>query len=217
LQIWCTIPVAGLFAGLLAVGYLGLRLSWAGKERPRRAHDGRGVLIPVTFSHTIRGRTYRFDSLKAVLAKASPLRSGDTLAGIAADSDLERAAAKFALADVPLTMFLIDAVIPYEDDDVSRLIFDTHDQTAFAPISHLTVGQLREWIVSEERDADALASVAAGLTPEMVAAVSKLMRNQDLILAARKCRVVTRFRNTLGLPGRMSVRLQPNHPTDDLQ
>ena len=170
----------------------------------------------MTFSHTIRGRTYRFDSLKAVLAKASPLRSGDTLAGIAADSDLERAAAKFALADVPLTMFLIDAVIPYEDDDVSRLIFDTHDQTAFAPISHLTVGQLREWIVSEERDADALASVAAGLTPEMVAAVSKLMRNQDLILAARKCRVVTRFRNTLGLPGRMSVRLQPNHPTDDL-
>jgi hypothetical protein len=129
-------PVAGLFASLLAVGYLGLRLSWRGKERPGRAHDGRGALIPVTFSHTIRGRTYRFDSLKAVLAKASPLRSGDTLAGIAADSDLERAAAKFALADVPLTMFLIDAVIPYEDDDVSRLIFDTHDQTAFAPISH---------------------------------------------------------------------------------
>jgi ethanolamine ammonia-lyase large subunit len=171
----------------------------------------------VTFSHTIRGRTYRFDSLKAVLAKASPLRSGDTLAGIAADSDLERAAARFALADVPLTMFLIDAVIPYEDDDVTRLIFDTHDQAAFAPISHLTVAQLREWILSEERDADALASVAAGLTPEMVAAVSKLMRNQDLILAAHKCRVVTRFRNTLGLPGRMSVRFQPNHPTDDLQ
>jgi ethanolamine ammonia-lyase large subunit len=114
-------------------------------------------------------------------------------------------------------MFLIDAVIPYEDDDVPRLIFDTHDQAAFAPISHLTVAQLREWILSEERDADALASVAAGLTPEMVAAVSKLMRNQDLILAARKCRVVTRFRNTLGLPGRMSVRFQPNHPTDDLQ
>jgi ethanolamine ammonia-lyase large subunit len=171
----------------------------------------------VTFSHTIRGRTHRFDSLKALLAKASSLRSGDTLAGIAADSDLERAAAKFALTDVPLTMFLIDAVIPYEGDDVTRLIFDTHDEAAFAPISHLTVGQLREWILSEEHDADALASVAAGLTPEMVAAVSKLMRSQDLILAARKCRVVTRFRNTLGLPGRMSVRLQPNHPTDDLQ
>jgi len=171
----------------------------------------------VTFSHTIRGRTYRFDSLKALLAKASPLRSGDTLAGIAADSDQERAAAKFALADVPLTMFLIDTIIPYEDDDVTRLIFDTHDKAAFAPVSHLTVGQLREWILSEERDADALASVAAGLTPEMVAAVSKLMCNQDLIFAARKCRVVTRFRNTLGLPGRMSVRLQPNHPKDDLQ
>ncbi len=171
----------------------------------------------MTFSHTIRGRTYRFDSLKALLAKASPLRSGDTLAGIAADSDQERAAAKFALADVPLRMFLIDTIIPYEDDDVTRLIFDTHDKAAFAPVSHLTVGQLREWILSEERDADALASVAAGLTPEMVAAVSKLMRNQDLIFAARKCRVVTRFRNTLGLPGRMSVRLQPNHPKDDLQ
>jgi ethanolamine ammonia-lyase large subunit len=171
----------------------------------------------VTFSHTIRGRTYRFDSLKAVLAKASPLRSGDTLAGIAADSDLERTAAKFALADVPLTTFLIDAVVPYEYDDVTRLIFDSHDKAAFAPISHLTVGQLREWILSEECHADALASIAAGLTPEMVAAVSKLMRNQELILAVRKCRVITRFRNTLGLPGRMSVRLQPNHPTDDPQ
>ena len=171
----------------------------------------------MAFSHTIRGRTYRFDSLKALLAKASPLRSGDTLAGIAADSDQERAAAKFALADVPLRMFLIDTIIPYEDDDVTRLIFDTHDKAAFAPVSHLTVGQLRELILSEERDADALASVAAGLTPEMVAAVSKLMRNQDLIFAARKCRVVTRFRNTLGLPGCMSVRLQPNHPKDGLQ
>jgi ethanolamine ammonia-lyase large subunit len=171
----------------------------------------------VTFAHTIRGRTYRFDSLKDLLAKASPLRSGDTLAGIAADSGLERAAAKFALADVPLAIFLIDAVIPYEDDDVTRLIFDTHDKAAFTPISHLTVGQLREWILSEERDADALASVGAGLTPEMVAAVSKLMRNQELIFAARKCRVVTRFRNTLGLPGRMSVRLQPNNPKDDLR
>jgi ethanolamine ammonia-lyase large subunit len=187
------------------------------KSAPDEPHDHRGALTAVTFSHTIRGRSYRFDSLKALLAKASPPRSGDTLAGIAADSDLERAAAKFALADVPLTMFLIDAVIPYEDDDVTRLIFDSHNKAAFAPISHLTVGQLRRWILSEECDTDVLASVAPGLTPEMVAAVSKLMRNQELILAARKCRVITRFRNTLGLPGRISVRLQPNHPTDDLQ
>ncbi len=158
-----------------------------------------------------------FDSLKGLLAKASPLRSGDVLAGVAAESDAERAAARYALADVPLTKFVNEAVVPYEDDDVTRLIIDTHDQAAFAPIRHLTVGELREWILSDEQDADVLANVAAGLTPEMIAAVSKLMRNQDLILAARKCCVVTRFRNTLGLPGRMSVRLQPNHPTDDIQ
>ncbi|GGA63906.1 ethanolamine ammonia lyase large subunit [Edaphobacter acidisoli] len=145
------------------------------------------------------------------------MRSGDVLAGVAAESDAERAAARYALADVPLTKFVNEAVVPYEDDDVTRLIIDTHDQAAFAPIRHLTVGELREWILSDEQDADVLANVAAGLTPEMIAAVSKLMRNQDLILAARKCCVVTRFRNTLGLPGRMSVRLQPNHPTDDIQ
>ncbi|WP_188758557.1 ethanolamine ammonia-lyase subunit EutB [Edaphobacter acidisoli] len=171
----------------------------------------------MSFSHSTRGRTYLFDSLKGLLAKASPLRSGDVLAGVAAESDAERAAARYALADVPLTKFVNEAVVPYEDDDVTRLIIDTHDQAAFAPIRHLTVGELREWILSDEQDADVLANVAAGLTPEMIAAVSKLMRNQDLILAARKCCVVTRFRNTLGLPGRMSVRLQPNHPTDDIQ
>lgn len=169
------------------------------------------------FSYTTHGRTYRFEDLKTLLAKASPLRSGDVLAGIAAESDIERVAARCALADVPLTYFLTEAVVPYEDDEVTRLIIDTHDEAAFLPVRHLTVGQLREWILSDEPDTNALAGVAAGLTPEMVAAVCKLMRNQDLILAARKCRVITRFRNTIGLPGRMSVRLQPNHPTDDIQ
>jgi len=171
----------------------------------------------VSFSHTTRGRTYRFEDLKTLLAKASPLRSGDVLAGVAAESEIERAAARFALADVPLVRFLAEAVVPYENDDITRLIIDTHDAEVFSPIRHLTVGELREWILGEERDAEALSAVSAGLTPEMVAAVSKLMRNQDLILAAKKCRVVTRFRNTLGLPGHMAVRLQPNHPTDDIQ
>jgi ethanolamine ammonia-lyase large subunit len=169
------------------------------------------------FSHTIHGRTYRFDDLKMLLAKASPARSGDALAGIAAESELERTVAKFALADVPLKHFLDEAVVPYEDDDVTRLIFDTHDELAFAPVSHLTVGQLREWLLKETQTAASLRAVSRGLTPEMVAAVSKLMRNQDLILAASRCNVVTRFRSTIGLPGTMAVRLQPNHPTDDPQ
>lgn len=171
----------------------------------------------MTFSYAAHDRTYRFEDLRSLLAKASPLRSGDVLAGLAAESDIERIAARYALADVPLTHFLNEVVVPYEDDEVTRLIIDTHDSAAFSPIRHLTVGDLREWILSDEQDADALRAVAPGLTPEMVAAVSKLMRNQDLILAARKCRVVTRFRNTIGLAGRMSVRLQPNHPADNIQ
>jgi ethanolamine ammonia-lyase large subunit len=171
----------------------------------------------VAFTHTTDGRTYLFEDLKTLLAKASPPRSGDVLAGIAAESEIERIAARYALADVPLTHFLTEAVVPYEEDEVTRLIIDTHDSAAFSPVRDLTVGQFREWILSDERDTDTLTEVAPGLTPEMVAAVSKLMRNQDLILAARKCRVVTRFRNTIGLSGRMSVRLQPNHPTDDIQ
>lgn len=171
----------------------------------------------MVFSYTTHGRTYRFGDLKTLLAKASPLRSGDVLAEVAAESDIERIAARYALADVPLTHFLTEVVVPYESDEVTRLIIDTHDEAAFSPIRDLTVGQLREWLLSDERTAEALSGVASGLTPEMVAAVSKLMRNQDLILAARKCRVVTQFRNTLGLAGRMSVRLQPNHPADDIQ
>jgi ethanolamine ammonia-lyase large subunit len=171
----------------------------------------------MTYSYSIRNIIYRFNDLKDLLAKASPLRSGDYLAGVAAGSAVERVAAKMCLADLPLPTFLSEAVIPYEADEVTRLIIDRHDATAFAEISHLTVGDFRNWLLAESTDEATLARIASGITPEMAAAVSKLMRNQDLILAARKCRVVTRFRNTIGLPGRLSVRLQPNHPTDDLK
>lgn len=155
--------------------------------------------------------------LKELLAKASPLRSGDVLAGLAAATEEERVRAQMALADVPLTRFLHECVVPYEEDEVTRLIIDGHDAQAFAPVSSFSVGQLRDWLLTDAADADTLAALAPGLTPEMVAAASKLMRLQDLILVASKCRVVTRFRNTIGLPGTFSVRLQPNHPTDDLK
>ncbi|RRW42969.1 ethanolamine ammonia-lyase subunit EutB [Pseudomonas luteola] len=162
-------------------------------------------------------QAYRFEDLKTLLAKASPARSGDELAGLAAGSAEERMAAKIALADVPLKRFLEEALIPYEQDDVTRLIIDSHDAFAFAPISHLTVGDFRDWLLLDSTDSKTLTAVSPGITPEMAAAVSKLMRNQDLILVAKKCQVITRFRNTIGLPGHLSVRLQPNHPTDDLQ
>jgi ethanolamine ammonia-lyase large subunit len=161
------------------------------------------------------GRAYAFADLRELMAKATPPRSGDVLAGVAAADARERAAAQSVLADVPLARFLEEPLVPYEDDEVTRLILDTHDAAAFAPVRGLTVGAFREWLLAYETDADALAGLAPGVTPEMAAAVSKVMRNQDLVLAASKCRVVTRFRNTLGLPGRLSVRLQPNHPTDD--
>ena len=176
------------------------------------------------YKHTIGFRTYRFDDLKMLLAKATPHRSGDALAGLCAASYEERIAAQMCLADVPLKQFLNEAVIPYEKDDVTRLIMDTHDAVAFAPlpkesyqISILTVGGLRDGLLSDAVDTAVLQKIANGLTPEMVAAVSKLMRNQDLIAVAQKCEVVTRFRNTLGLSGRLSARLQPNHPTDGLK
>ena len=165
------------------------------------------------FSHTLGGMTYHFDDLRTLLARASPERSGDLLAGVAAASERERVAARFALADLPLRSFLHETVIPYETDEVTRLILDTHDAGAFAPIAHLTVGELREWILMASPET--LVQIRTGLTPEMAAAVSKLMRNQDLILAASRCRVITRFRSTIGLPGTLAVRLQPNHPTDD--
>jgi len=168
-----------------------------------------------SYAHTIGGQNWRFDSLAQLMAKASPERSGDHLAGIAAHDAEERAAAQMALAQLPLAAFLHDTVVPYESDEITRLIIDTHDARAFAPVAHLTVGGFRDWLLSDATDAAALASLAPGLMPEMVAATSKICRNQDLILIARKVQVTTRFRNTLGLKGRLSTRLQPNHPTDD--
>ena len=167
------------------------------------------------YATDLGGTRYRFADLAGVLARATPLRSGDQLAGLAASSAAERIAARYVLADLPLARFLDIAVVPYERDEITRLIIDTHDRDAFAAISHLTVGGFRDWLLSDEADAGRLAAVAPGLTPEMAAAVCKLMRNQDLIAVARKIRVTSAFRSTLGLPGRLSVRLQPNHPTDD--
>jgi ethanolamine ammonia-lyase large subunit len=169
----------------------------------------------MVYRHALANTTYIFEDLRDLLAKATPPRSGDRLAGIAADSAEQMVAARIALADVPLTQFLHESVIPYEDDEVTRLIVDTHDRSAFAPISSLTVGSFREWLLSPAATAEVLKKTAPGITPEMAAAVSKLMRNQDLILAAKKMEVVTAFRDTIGLSGRMSVRLQPNHPFDD--
>ncbi|RLM24869.1 ethanolamine ammonia-lyase [Brenneria alni] len=169
------------------------------------------------YQTTLSHRSYRFNDLRELMAKASPARSGDILAGVAAESAEERMAARMALADLPLDTFLQQALIPYEHDEVTRLIIDSHDRTAFAPISHLTVGDFRNWLLNERTDSALLSQVAPGITPEMAAAVSKIMRNQDLVLAAKKCRITTKFRNTIGLPGHISVRLQPNHPTDDLK
>ena len=169
------------------------------------------------YRQAIGAHTYCFADLATLLARASPRKSGDELAGVAAQSDEERIAARLCLADVPLTRFLEEPLIPYEHDEVTRLIFDEQDKGAFAPISDLTVGGLREWLLSYDTDSDALARIAPGITPEMAAAVTKLMRNQDLILVASKCRVVSRFRNTLGLPGRLAIRLQPNHPVDNVR
>jgi ethanolamine ammonia-lyase large subunit len=167
------------------------------------------------YAHTVGATTYRFPDLRALMAKATPARAGDRLAGIAAATAEERVAAQMALADLPLKAFLSEHVVPYEQDEVTRLVLDRHDGAAFAPVAHLTVGDFRNWLLAYEADEATLAALAPGLTPEMVAAVSKIMRIQDLVLVARKARVLTRFRNTLGLAGRLATRLQPNHPTDD--
>ncbi|MEI8169552.1 MAG: ethanolamine ammonia-lyase subunit EutB [Rhodoferax sp.] len=167
------------------------------------------------YTHTVGTTTYSFRDLKDLMAKATPPRSGDLLAGVAAANAEERAVAQMALAEVPLTTFLSEALVPYDTDEITRLILDTHDAAAFAPVSHLTVGDFRNWLLGDAVDGAVLAALAPGITPEMAAAVSKLMRNQDLILVAQKCQVVTQFRNTLGLKGRLATRLQPNHPTDD--
>jgi ethanolamine ammonia-lyase large subunit len=167
------------------------------------------------YRHAIGVQTHVFADLRDLLAKATPPRSGDRLAGVAAETAEQMIAARMALADVPLQQFLQEAVIPYEDDEVTRLIIDSHDAAAFAAVSSLTVGGFRDWLLSDAATPEVLQNLARGITPEMAAAVSKLMRNQDLILVAKKCEVITRFRNTIGLRGRMSVRLQPNHPFDD--
>ena len=171
----------------------------------------------MVYRHTIDATSYVFAGLRALLAKASPPRSGDRLAGVAAESAEEMVAARMALADVPLTQFLTEAVIPYEADEVTRLILDSHDSAAFTPVSSLTVGAFRDFLLSDAATSESLKKLSRGITPEMAAAVSKLMRNQDLILAAKKCKVTTAFRNTIGLAGRMSTRLQPNHPFDDIR
>src|ERR1700686_3844560 len=171
----------------------------------------------MVYRQAIDATNYLFNDLRDLLAKATPPRSGDRLAGIAADSAEQMIAARMALANVPLKQFLIETVVPYEDDEVTRLIVDTHDAPGFAPISSLTVGAFRDWLLSDAATTEVLRKLSRAITPEMAAAVSKLMRNQDLILVAKKCEVTSRFRNTIGLRGRMSVRLQPNHPFDDLK
>jgi ethanolamine ammonia-lyase large subunit len=171
----------------------------------------------MAFTLSLRGHTHSFVDLAALLARASAKRSGDELAGVAAATEADRMAARLVLADLPLTVFLNDCLVPYEDDEITRLIIDGHDAAAFAPLATLSVGGFRDWLLSDAATPAALKAAALGITPEMAAAVSKLMRVQDLILVAQKCRVVTAFRNTIGLPGRLSVRLQPNHPSDDLR
>jgi len=167
------------------------------------------------YKTTIANQNYKFKNLRDLMAKATPARSGDYLAGVAATHNIERVAAQWVLADVPLKQFLNEVLVPYEDDEVTRLIIDDHNSVAFTPINHLTVGDFRNWLLSEHATTETLTAIATGLTPEMVAAVSKIMRIQDLILVAKKCQIVTRFRNTIGLKNRLSTRLQPNHPTDN--
>jgi ethanolamine ammonia-lyase large subunit len=168
------------------------------------------------YKYTLGSKVFGFRNLAEVLAKATPARSGDRLAGVIALSAEERVVAQMLLADIPLKTFLNEALVPYEKDEITRLIIDSHDLLAFQPIAHLTVGDFRNWLLSDAATSEVLTRVRAGITPEMAAAVSKLMRNQDLILVAQKCRVTTAFRNTIGLPKHLSTRLQPNHPTDDV-
>ncbi len=169
------------------------------------------------YRHTIKNNTYQFENLAVLMAKATPLRSGDVLAGVAAKTYTERVAAQMALADIPLKIFLHEHLIPYEKDEITRLIIDTHNEQAFGFISHLTVGDFRNWLLSDFTNTEILSEISKGITPEMAAAVSKIMSVQDLILVASKCEVVSSFRNTIGLKGHFSTRLQPNHPTDDLK
>lgn len=169
-----------------------------------------------SFKFTLGIKTYQFKDLAELMAKATPARSGDRLAGLIAESAKQRAVAQLLLADVPLKTFLNDVLVPYEKDEVTRLIIDEHDAQAFSVISHFTVGDFRNWLLSDKASSEVLSTIRHGITPEMAAAVCKIMRNQDLIAVAQKCHVTTAFRNTIGLPKRLSTRLQPNHPTDDV-
>ena len=169
-----------------------------------------------TYRYQLGTKTYQFADLADLMAKATPARSGDRLAGVIAESAEQRAVAQLLLSEVSLKTFLNEVLVPYEEDEVTRLIIDEHDVNAFEPISHMTVGDFRNWLLSDKASSEMLSQIRAGVTPEMAAAVSKIMRNQDLILVAQKCRVVSAFRNTIGLPKRLSTRLQPNHPTDDV-
>jgi ethanolamine ammonia-lyase large subunit len=169
----------------------------------------------MTYFTTLGQTRYRFDGLKSLLAKATPERSGDQLAGVAADGPVERLAAQIALADQPLQSFLKEDILGVDGDEVTALIFARHDPAAFAPVAHMTVGEFREWLLAATTTGDMLAKLRTGLTPEMVAAVSKIMRIQDLVAVSSKCRIITKLHNTLGLEGRIATRNQPNHPTDD--
>ncbi|AXX90214.1 ethanolamine ammonia lyase large subunit [Arcobacter suis] len=172
--------------------------------------------MKTSYKYILGNKTYSFKNLADLMAKATPKRSGDILAGVCALSSQERVVAQMCLAEVPLKTFLNEVLIPYEEDEITRLIIDEHDGEAFKLISHLTVGDFRNWLLSDSTTIDLIKQARAGITPEMAAAVSKIMRNQDLIMVAKKCPVVTSFRNTIGLPNHLSTRLQPNHPTDDV-
>jgi ethanolamine ammonia-lyase large subunit len=171
----------------------------------------------VRLSATIRGSTYSFTSVKEVLAKANPPKSGDDLAGVSAKDAVERVAARAVLSELTLAELRANPVIPYEQDELTRLVEDHLDQTAFAAVGSLTVGQFREWLLDSKTSGSVIRAVSPGLTPEMAAAAAKLMSNLDLMVAGAKCEVVVRANSTLGLPGRFSSRLQPNHPTDDVR
>lgn len=170
----------------------------------------------MNLSTTIRGERFVFDDLRDLFARANEPKAGDQLAGIAAQSMRERAAARRVLADLSLREIVDHPVIDPTQDEVSRLIVESHDREAFAAIADFSVGQFREWLLDDSTDGEAIAAVRAGITPEVAASTARLMGNLDLMVAASKVRVVTRCRNTLGEPGVFGVRVQPNHPTDDV-
>lgn len=169
------------------------------------------------YSQVLRNERFVFADLRELLAKSSESKSGDLLAGIAATSERERIAAKMALADVPLQAFLKQPVIDPEIDDVSRLILDHHPSEAFQLFASMTIGELREWMLQRFSQPSAYDELKNILTPEMVSALTRVLSNKELVALASKIRNITRCRNTIGLPGTLGVRIQPNHPTDNLK